>query len=400
MTLVCDDPSYAHLLRHPLSLGSVETILCGDHARSSDQILEKSVEFGSLFNIPRSDSSIDRLVCVTSRWSDEAAPFILAELCRVLKPEGLLACAEIECGEGLKLDDVLSEAGLVDVTPQERVKANAFVLRRMDSSVPVEPLHSPKGTNRSEPTFEATPYSGPEDIEQLEQANADIVERTHQLLSLREKEEGEIWELVDRFVQNAVSDDGWIPASSQLTEGYGTSFLGEGWNDSESWGAWSRNQSCELILPVSNGAGANFIELQLEANLMLASEASKRSVEISVGSEIVGAFSFERPNVVISAHIPGRHVRNGGVLRVNLKVDRTICPKTMGLGTTLRETWGLESYRLRYRLTDGVPTSVAMTSSPISRKKTRRSRLFRTLRDQTQGEAERWLLTDREETPI
>ena len=143
------------------------------------------------------------------------------------------------------------------------------------------------------------------------------------------------------FIRLFVSDDGWIPASLQLVGGYWTSFFGEGWNNCESWGAWSRNRSCELILPISSGAGANLIELQLEANLLLASEASKRSVEISVLSEIVGTFSFERPNGVISVHIPGRHISNSGVLRVNLKLDRTICPKTIGLGNDERDL-GLE----------------------------------------------------------
>ena len=375
-TLICDAASFAHLRRHPLSLGSVETILCCEHARGPGELVEKSIEFGSLLNIPRSDSSIGRLVSVTSHWSDEIAPFVLAELCRVLKPEGLLVCAEIECGEGLNLDAVLSEAGLVDFLPHERVKANAFVLRRVDSSVPVGPLGSPEEPNRLEPMFEAVPYSGPEDIEKLERANADSLERAHRLLSLREKQEDEVWELVDRIVENAVSDDGWIPASSQVAEGYWTSFFGEGWNDFESWGAWSWDRVCELILPVPSGTGATFIELQLQANLLLASDESKRSIEISVGSEIVGTFSFERPNVVISVHIPGRHISNGGVLRVTLKVDRTICPKTLGLGDDERDL-GLGVYRLRYRLTDGVSSSA--TRSP--RKKTRLSRVFKLLRD-------------------
>jgi ADP-heptose:LPS heptosyltransferase len=382
-TLICDARSFAHLGRHPLSLGSTETILCDDHTRSPGQ-LEKSVEFGSLLNIPRCDSSIDRLVCLTSRWRDEVAPFILAELCRVLKPEGLMACAEIGCGDGLNLYDVLSDAGLVDVVPQETVKANAFVLRRVDSALPAGMLDSSKGTSRSESMFEAIPYSGPEDIEQLERANADSLKRVHQLLSLRAEEEDEVWELADRIFQNAVSEDGWIPASSQLVEGCWTSFFGEGWNDCESWGAWSRSRSCELILPVSNGAGANFIELQLEANLLQASEANRRSVEISVGSAIVADYSFERPDVVIRVRIPARHISNGGVLRVNLKVDRTVCPKKSGLGNDERDL-GLGISRLRYRLTDRIASPVAMSSVPILRKKTRRSRVFKALRDRLRG---------------
>jgi SAM-dependent methyltransferase len=330
-----------------------DVIVCGGKPPDSEPAvpLTGRLEYGSLLNLPRASSSIDRIVWVAREVEPDVAPFALREIFRILKPGGQLAFVTLSESPGLDLRRSLLAARIAfdeDEMPSAQVYSGS--LRKNGTQAKNVPSSS--GLGFSERNLgPAREHDNAVDarLALLEEDNKQQIARVRERFVERLELEDEARAVVDGAVQRGFGGDGWIWISNFFAEGYPTKFFMRGWHGALDWVIWSRENKCLLMLPFDEEQppGGGSLELQLHLALPRTSASNPTTIGVRVNDGPIEDFHLSTDDEILTVQSSTSASKFRGVSLVELHLGAEI---SAGESERLHGSMGMGVKRFRYRV--------------------------------------------------
>jgi ADP-heptose:LPS heptosyltransferase/lipopolysaccharide biosynthesis glycosyltransferase len=340
------------------------------------------VRVGSFVNMNTESDQYDAVLCVTDSWADIGGAFIMSEMLRVLKPEGLLI--------GITPDPSKRVAGLKSLFKDYRVEAQcphdgelvrSFVFRkRYVQRCPIALPALKHLPYKNE--YPSAPTAFSKRVEELH-SNANVrLDKIHDQYNIWTEKASKAWEVSDKFIRSSLSPEGWISVSSQVVESYGSKFLLQGWYEPEDWGAWGRGFEHSLILPLDSFDGARecFI-FEAELNVRLSPELPKRKISVVLNKKIDLEVCAEHEQLgvgdplLLKFSVCTQDCLMNRFMLLHFKVDSLFIPNDTNPESKDNRAIGLGLVRFRYKFATARMTadSINLVGAPSSRANKRNS---------------------------
>ncbi len=337
----------------------------------------------SPLNLPLEDASTTLITCVSKAWTTREAPFLLREILRVLKPNGvLMAAVPMESKAEISLETLFKLSGLADdgVILKQNM-ANFFSLKKLHGEpfqITVEPNPKVQDVNLiAERQVEIPGFSASDlinEISSLEgeiEANYDVA---FDLCETRYALADQSWEAVTKAVRSATRQHGWIECRSNFCDDYSRHFLLKGWSGTEDWGCWSVGHASQILLPLNPAIEDDeTLEIELDFTVLQRERPAPVTLTLTMANQPISVVSCEAENLV-SIEIPASRVDCAAYGLLSLEVSSTTRPSLWGLNANDHRELGIGLRRFRYR-TFGKPMQEQLPK-PLPTSKQRRFPFF------------------------
>ena len=333
----------------------------------------------SPLNLPDDDESLDLVTCMSAVWVTDEAPFLLREIFRVLKADGvLIAGVPNGAGPSIDIDALLLKAGLTrDGNRPISPTGTLFALKKrlappQQTQENCDP--EPRDVVQSEP---ALIFARREDGEKLasqiaalEDANVAAFDQAFQTLEEVDHLGDQSWETTAIALRRVMRPHGWIECRSSFCDNYSQHLLFEGWSGNEDWGCWSVGATSHILLPFNPKIEAGeTLEIELDFTALRIEGQPPLTLTLSMASQWIKVVNCEPENLV-RVEIPGDAVDCAAFALLRLEVSATTRPSLWGLNANDHRELGIGLRRFRFR-TFGKPMEIQPPEPTLTSKRRR-----------------------------
>lgn len=332
----------------------------------------KHTRVGSFLNLNIENESLDSVICITPNWNSVNAPFILSEMLRVLKPNGLLLALCPEPAEEItEIQALFRDYRIEMLTKEEQLTPiRSFILsksiiNRCPVTMPVSYTIPYNSISLS------TSDNMPNNLSNLhDSANKRLEEalRYHDMIIANQNE---AWALSDELISHDVLTDGWISVSSESVERYGPKFLLKGWFESEEWGCWGKGCKHTILLPLPTlNHTRNCLVFEALIDLRIGPDLPERKIGVAVNGSnpvsIVATDNLDGDPLLMKFVISYKYPLKGSFITLDIHVDPPFIPSVMMEDKEDHRLLGIGLRKFRYKVGDGAILAPSIEQSKLS----------------------------------
>lgn len=346
----------------------------------------KHTRVGSFLNLNIENESLDSVICITANWKSANAPFILSEMLRVLKPNGLLLALCPEPAEEITEIQALFRNYRIELLTKEEqlTPIRSFILSK--SIINRCPVTLPASYTMPYDNISLSASDNmPNNLSTLHaSANKRLEEalRYHDMIIANQNE---AWALSDELISQDLLTDGWISVSSESVERYGPKFLLKGWFESEEWGCWGKNCKHTMLLPLpTQNHTRNCLVFEALIDLRIGPDLPERKISVSVNGSnpisIVASNNLVGDPLLMEFVISNDYPLSGSFITLDIHVDPPFIPSVMIEDKEDHRLLGIGLRKFRYKVGEGAILAPSIQKSKLSLQQLTKSPVKKSIR--------------------